>query len=255
MLNNDEDYLPDMVAPVSYDEPEPEPLLETNDDEIDRLINDDNDDEEEEFVEIKKPEKLKQSDIFISTPSSQKKSVQFVKDEPEEEQEPVVKPVAKPKKKRKPMTEEHKKKLALAREKALATRRKNAELKRQAKQDKKDEEELVKKMRKKRLDLMRRSLEKEDQKEKSEKSETSVPETPRPTPEPKYVEKVIEKPMFSQADLDKAVANGIASYETIRKQRKTEKKKKLDEERHQQQLFNTINRAVRPNSGWDICFQ
>ncbi len=55
-----------------------------------------------------------------------------------EDTEPEPEPVqSKPVKKKRVMTEEHKKKLALAREKALATRRKNAQLKKEEKQLKK----------------------------------------------------------------------------------------------------------------------
>ena len=147
------------------------------------------------------------------------------------------------------MTKEALDKLALARAKGMETRKRNSELRKQKKEEQESEKELIKNVRKKRISKLKKELENSD-------DETNGGHSVKFTKEPeiKVVEKIVEKQAFSQDDLDRAVSNGIASYEKVRKERKVVKKKKQEEDAHQQKIFNTISRAVQP-SQWDICFQ
>jgi len=102
------------------------------------------------------------------------------------------------------LSEDHKAKLALAREKALITRRKNAEEKKRMKQIEKQTKELKKKKAQKDLE----QLEDEVIHDKPVKS----------TP-------VSHGQTFTKEDLENASLEAIMKYETIRKARKEEKKK------------------------------
>ncbi len=91
----------------------------------------------DEITDIKTEEKnkIQEDDIFVD-----KKKKLEIKEVIEEVPEPLKEPVKKPRKKR-VMTEEHKQKLALAREKALAKRRENSARKKEIKALEKEAEE------------------------------------------------------------------------------------------------------------------
>ena len=238
MINDDanDDLFPEAVpppAPIQEDIP-PTEDEEIYDDTSERKY--DNESEEEMLIHPEPKEILKKNDMFISTPSS-KKNIKI------ESEEPQIKPVKKERKKR-VMTKEALEKLALARAKGMETRRKNTELRKQKQEEQESEKELIKNVRKKRLSKLKKELENSDEEDITQKKE----------PEVKFVEKVVEKQGFSQSELDKAVANGIASYEKVRKERKVVKKKQQAEDAHQEKIFNTISRAVQPTA-WDLCFQ
>ena len=238
MINDDanDDLFPEAVpapAPIQEDIP-PTEDEEIYDDTSERKY--DNESEEEMLIHPEPKEILKKNDMFISTPSS-KKNIKI------ESEEPQIKPVKKERKKR-VMTKEALEKLALARAKGMETRKKNTELRKQKQQEQESEKELIKNVRKKRLSKLKKELENSDEEDITQKKE----------PEVKFVEKVVEKQGFSQSELDKAVANGIASYEKVRKERKVVKKKQQAEDAHQEKIFNTISRAVQPTA-WDLCFQ
>ena len=129
-----------------------------------------------------------------------------------------------PRKKRPPMTEEHKKKLALAREKAMASRKKKAQEKKDAKALEKQEKELLKKQKVKRV-----------QKLKEEVEDDIVP-----------TKETIKEPIFTKKDLEDAQLQAIMNYEKIRKSRKAEKKIKQEKEREQEALKAQLRRAVAP---------
>ena len=120
--------------------------------------------------------------------------------EEEEVYEPEPPPPPEPikKKGRKPMSEEHKAKLKLAREKALVTRRRNA-------MEKKEVKELQKK--KKQMDI---------EKLRNEVNGPTIKEV------------VTEKETFTKKDIEEAQLNAITNYEKLRKQRK---KKKVEEQK------------------------
>ena len=248
MNENDEDLFPELVAPpekvVEYDPPE----------DVSQYIPEEPIEEQEEIVQHPEPKEiLKKNDIFISKPSSKKK-IKVENDEPEEgePEELDIIPVKKPRKKR-VMTEEHKAKLALARQKGMETRMRNAELRRQEKekklkekQDNKEEKEIIKAVRRKRIAKLKKELD-SDEDEPIEKSK------PKQEPEPKIVEKIIERG-YTQDDINAAINSALEKQEATRKARKAIKKKEIAEKQHQERVFKTISKAVDPNDVWANCF-
>ena len=128
----------------------------------------------------------------------------------------------KPRKKRPPMTEEHKQKLALAREKAMEARKKKAEETKKQKDLDKQEKELLKQQKVKRVERLKKEVEDD---------------------EPKEIKK---EQMFTKKDLEDAQLNAIMNYEKIRKNRKEEKRLKQVKEQEQELLKRQIRRAVKP---------
>jgi len=140
---------------------------------------------------------------------------------------------AKPKRQ---MSEEHKAKLALAREKALeAKRRKKEERLAQEALDK-EEKELMKQQRVKRV--------------KQLKQEVEEPDKPKPV--------VQQQHMFTKEDLEKAQFQAIMKYDALRKHEKAEKKKKEALERQQAELMRKIQPQqykYRDGSNrYDMCY-
>ncbi len=136
-----------------------------------------------------------------------------------------------PRKKRPPMTEEHKQKLALAREKAMASRKKKAQDKKDAKALEKQEKELLKKQKVKRVQQL---------KEEVEDDIDIYDKTTKP------IKQTIKEQIFSKKDLEDAQLQAIMNYEKIRKSRKAEKKIKQEKEREQEALKAQLRRAVAP---------
>lgn len=133
-------------------------------------------------------------------------------------------PVGKPKKltksgrPRKPMSEEHKQKLAIAREKANAKKRYLQEQRKKAKQ-----EEAIKK-----------------------EQEVNQPITRPPTPQPEVVPEAVPPQIkhvgITKEDLDKSQMETILKIEAMRKQRKAEKKKAKQIEQYNKETINTIKK-------------
>ena len=151
-----------------------------------------------------------------------------------------------PKKKRKPMTEEHKQKLALARDKALATRRRNAEEKRQMK-------DLEKKAKQKKM----KDLENYVNQDKPIQKEEPVKHVPVVAP----VKERIVEPTFTKKDLEDAQMNAIMNYEKIRKSRKKEKEQEKMVEKQEEKVKQDLRRAMQPKQSFygqedyfDNCF-
>ena len=133
----------------------------------------------------------------------------------------------KPRKKRPPMTEEHKEKLKMAREKAMLARKNNAKERKENKQLEKEEKELLKKQKIKRVKQL---------KEEVEIDEDQIP-----------IKKVAEKSIsFTKEDLQEAQLEAIMNYEKIRKSRKEEKRKTQEKQKEHQILKQKIMRAVAP---------
>jgi len=128
-----------------------------------------------------------------------------------------------PRKKRPPMSEEHKQKLALAREKAMEARKKKAADKKVQKALDMEEKELLKKQKHKRV-----------QKLKEEVDEEVVPTSKPPGN------------LFTAEQLEEAQLNAIMNYEKIRKTRKAQKKEQQKKDMEQEVLKQTIRRAVQP---------
>ena len=129
----------------------------------------------------------------------------------------------KPRKPRPPMTEAHKEKLKLAREKAMASRKAKAEERKVAKQLDNEEKELLKKQKAKRVQKLKEEIEED-------------------TP-PKETKKSV---LFSKEDLEEAQLQAIMNYEKIRKSRKAEKQERLKKEKQEEAIKNQIRRAVAP---------
>ena len=251
MINNDDDAsFPDFVPAPPPTQPEPE-QEEEQDEELDRGCEDGmtfhsemTGDEippcqrEEVYVEPVKKEKLKKEDMFISTPSSQKIKKIINTEEPE------VVPVKKPRKKR-VMTDEAKAKLAIARAKGLETRKRNAEIRKQAKLEKQQEKEIVKAVRKKRVAKLKKELDEPEQEEVIKKEEPKKVQ---------FVEKIVEKG-YTQDDMNKAIYSALEATERQRLKRKEAKKIRQAEEAHQKKIFNTVSKAVNPHDAWNFCFE
>ena len=132
----------------------------------------------------------------------------------------------KPRKKRAPMTEEHKEKLKLARKKAMASRKKKAQERKENKALEIEEKELLKKQKLKRVKKLKEEVE-ENEKEK-------------------VFKEIKKEPTFTKKDLEEAQLQAIMSYEKIRKTRKEEKKIKQKKEEEEEMLKKQLRRAVAP---------
>ena len=176
------------------------------------------------------------TDIFDDKPSAVSEA------EPvEPEPVPVVKvvkediPTKSTKKKRKPMSEEHKQKLSISREKALARRKYLAEQRKIEKaqaQLLKDQEQLLKQ---KEMDKKLKDL----QSKAESLQEPTISE--KEPPQKKSQSQSLQG--FTMEDLEKVQLNAIMSYEAVRKKRKEEKKKKQSEDKAKQDIMNTIKKA------------
>ena len=136
----------------------------------------------------------------------------------------------KPRKKRPPMTEEHKAKLALAREKAMASRKKKAQERKENKALETEEKELLKKQKVKRVKKLKEEVEDDG----TEGAFSNPPKT------------FVKENSFTKQDLEEAQLQAIMNYEKIRKSRKEQKKIQQEKDKEQQALRNQIRRAVAP---------
>ncbi len=172
------------------------------------VYEEDNGDEDDEGnilpVVEKKERQYKKDDIFIKV----------------NQPEPT-----KPPKKKRVLTEEHKQKLAQAREKALATRRANAQEKKRIKE-----------------------LEKKAKQKKTKELEDYVEKGPTPIIEPPpQIRKVVERePTLTKKDIEEAQLEAIIKYETLRKARKKKKQEEQEEERKKEETRNAIRKATQP---------
>jgi hypothetical protein len=124
------------------------------------------------------------------------------------------------------MTEEHKAKLALAREKAMEARKKKAQEKKETKALEIEEKELLKKQKVKRVKQLKEEV--EDNKDMSRNDIIKKEQT------------------FTKKDLEEAQLQAIMNYEKIRKSRKAEKQERLKKEAEQEALKAQLRRAVAP---------
>lgn len=159
--------------------------------------------------------------------------------------EPKVKePTVKEKKKRKPMSEEHKAKLALAREKAMIARKAKAEERKKMKELDNQEKELLKQQKVKKVQKLKKEVE-------------------EPEPEMTQMTQKVSN-SITRKDLEEAQYDAIVKYESLRKQRKAEKRKVQEQEKQKQELMNKLKPQqsgykARDASGrllnrWDMCY-
>ena len=202
---------------------------------------------QEELIKIEEKEQIISKDIFDDMPDNIGVIPDEVKEVLMEEGIPLTpkvldKPV-KPKKKRKPMSEEHKQKLALAREKAMIVRKAKAEEKKKMKALDTEEKELLKTQKIKRVKKLKEDVDSDDAEVQKSKPSASVGVT-----------------TFTKKDLEDAQYDAIMKYDAVRKQRKKEKKEAEMIERDKQKMLNTIQKATgsysyRDGSNrWDSCY-
>ena len=233
------DLIPDVEMPVEEADPPapeiPEEVPEISPPEVEE------DTDEDMLPETEFKEPLKQEEVF-----KVKKKVKLMisEDEP-----PTIQPVQKAQKKKRVMSDKQKEALAKGREKALATRRRNAQLR-------KEEKELKSKKKQKDLDKLRKevngtSIDKLDDDSLQDLQKNAIAEQPKAS-----------KKLYTLEDLkeaqEEAIRKGIEGYDTIRKKRKAEKKKKVAKETHDKKVFQDITRATRapnPDDVWAVCFQ
>ena len=129
----------------------------------------------------------------------------------------------KPRKPRPPMSEAHKEKLKLAREKAMASRKAKAQERKDSKALEKEEKELLKKQKVKRVQKLK------------EEVEEDIP-----------FKEVVKEQSFTKKDLEEAQLQAIMNYEKIRKSRKAEKQERQKKDAEQEAIKNQLRRAVAP---------
>jgi len=177
--------------------------------------------EEDQEEEPTQPKRLmEQVDIFSDTPK-------------------VKKVNEKKTKKKRVLSEEHKAKLALARQKALEVRRANSK-------QKKEMKELTKLKKQQELDKLREETGRKKTTQHNPKKVVDTPIAVEPSP-PSMVEQPKSQPVsipkqpsqkigYSQEDLEKATLNAIMGYEKIRKKRKQVKKEEQRQHIEQEAL-------------------
>ncbi len=172
----------------------------------------------------------------------------------EPEPEPQPQPVVKKRKPKKPMTEEHKRKVQEGLKKARETRKRNAELRRQKGIKTKTE------LKKEKKQLQMKLLEQEHAELQKQKKLLKPQADPEPTPsepvksEPPPSERIPKqepkRDYITREDLEQAQLNTLATYEMMRKKRKEEKRKQQAIQQYQDNLKETINNINQPNMGW-----
>ena len=183
-------------------------------------------DEEEKKEEIivepvKKSDTINPEEIF-SLNEEEKKNIQEQVKEVSFEPNVKLTKKGKPFKKRPPMSEAHKLKLKAARDKAMATRKAKAAVRKEDKLLEKKNQELLRTKKKKDV-------------EKLEKEINNELPTPKPSPESYGV------------DVEKAVLDGIAKYEVLRKQRKKEKQEVQKKQKEENEMKDKLRRAIAPS--------
>jgi len=146
---------------------------------------------------------------------------------------------------RKPMSEEHKKKLALAREKAKIAVEEKKKMRAEEKALAQEEKELLKKQKVKRVQKLKEEVESETP-AVADAEKIQIPQTKALTME----------------DIQKAQFDAIMSYETLRKARKEEKKKAQMLEKQREDMKRTIQQHTQPkryqyrdgSNPWDKCY-
>ena len=135
-------------------------------------------------------------------------------------------PTEKVKKKRKPMSEEHKAKLAFAREKAFASKRANAIERKKIKDLESEEKELVKLQRVKRVQKLKAEVEEDEPAPKS------------------YAPSTVGMSGLSKKDLEESQLDAIMKYDAMRKERKAIKKQEQMVNAEKDKMLKNIQRAT-----------
>ena len=261
--DSDDDVLPKDVLPIGFaSKPKPEDE-EIFDDKVEKVV-----------------EKVKETttgpEIKVVKDIAKQPDKEEVKEEiKQEEAEPPISlhgiPTIKLTKKgrpRKPMTEEHKAKLAIAREKAMAKKKYLANERKIAKM-KEHKAKLAlareKAMAKKKYLANERKIAKMKAQEEtqSKKDEEFKVQQEKQKVELEKLEKKEGKPSdtnraITRADLEEMSMKTLIAMETMRKKRKAEKKKAQQEKQYQQEVMDTIKKAqpswIVEGSPFNNCF-
>jgi len=171
-----------------------------------------------EPIKVQEKIKIKEQDIFeITNKDTGEENPNFIYDDDKPPAQATKQKVKKP---RKPMSEDHKAKLAIAREKAMEARKANAVERKKMKELESEEKELLKTQKVKRVQKL--------------KAEVNDDEISTPT----------KTTGLSKKDLEDAQLEAIMKYEAIRKKRKEEKKQAQMIEEGKQKMLNNIQRAT-----------
>lgn len=192
--------------------------------------------EEIEIQEVEEP-KPKVSDAKIPKARSKREDMNIddifnmpqPKEQPKEQAEVKLTKKGKPRKKRPPMSEEHKAKLALAREKAMASRKKKAQERKENKALESEEKELLKKQKVKRVKKLKEEV--EDNEDNEDMSKIDI---------------IKNEKSFTKEDLEEAQLQAIMNYEKIRKTRKEKKRIEQEKNKEEEMLKAQLRRAVAP---------
>lgn len=185
---------------------------------------------------------------------------------------------------RKPMSDAHKAKLVLAREKANAVRKKNALLRKEQRDLDKDNKDLAKELKRKEAGILKKQrleavraldgplLLRTEEKAQPRAAKPSDFEEEREYKNNKLDEQYLQQQQpppssgprgnLTRKDLEDAQFDAIMKYESLRKERKAEKKQKEMIERQQADLKQKINNfgygSKAPNgrlvNRWDSCY-
>ena len=261
----------EFAGPVKYNivdppkEPEPEPeevateigeVIQTREDK-DPIVEEMMSDELEDALPKFKPNPQPDPEMFEEEPPEtlRKPRVRKVKEPDELPEEPLPpttkggkrKGYNKNGKKRKPMSEEHKAKLALAREKALEKKRYLKQKRAEEKAEKEEMKALETKVETKRKTKKKQELikELEDEEDKAQPLQRTQSTRPMDIPKPRSIAQP-QQQFITREDLEKAQLSTLVAYEQMRKARKAEKKKKQQEEEYQEQVKQTIQKI----NGW-----
>tara|TARA_R110000772_G_scaffold27387_3_gene69722 strand:+ start:956 stop:1651 length:696 start_codon:yes stop_codon:yes gene_type:complete len=168
---------------------------------------------------VAKIPQIKKEDIFLR--------------EGEKEVEPKPK-----KKKRPPMSDEHKAKLAEARVKALATRRKNSLEKKEMKELEKKKKQMEKQNL---IDFVEGKTKKEVIVKEVDPEPPKIMKVKEPEPEPEPISK---REYITKEELEESNLQAIMKYEALRKKRKEEKKVIEQREKEEDVVRQKIKRAL-----------
>ncbi len=154
------------------------------------------------------------------------------------EEKPKVK-LTKKGKPRKPMSEEHKAKLAIAREKANAKRKFLAEQRKKNKVMAQEEKQLLQKKKEKEFQKLKQEVEEPVDKETGESNPNFVYEKQQAKQQAKPKVQYVG---LTKEDLEKSHLDAILKVEAMRKERKAEKKKKAQIEQYNQETLKTLKK-------------
>ena len=219
-----------------------EAAVEKVEDNLDLVLDDNldivSDEESASPIKFERKKLIEKHDIF-DIPKKKKKVLEDMPDNigvmPDEVKEDLLQdtmesqvsyvPTVKVKKKRKPMTEEHKAKLALAREKAVIARKAKAVLRAADKALDEEEKVLVKKQRVKRVQKLKEEIEDEPK-------------------EASYAPTHMGQQGLSKKDLEEAQLDTLIKYEAMRKERKEKKKQEAMVNAEKNKMLKNIQRAT-----------